>query len=81
MAPRAAEASRLTARELHKLGVADEVVPEPTGGAHLDMVTTMATLKEALIRNLDALIGVERSELVNARYLRFRSFGTFVEGE
>src|SRR2546421_1615701 len=43
MAPRAAEASRLTAHELHKLGVADEVVPEPTGGAHLDMVTTMAT--------------------------------------
>ncbi|MFL5654412.1 MAG: acetyl-CoA carboxylase carboxyltransferase subunit alpha [Ktedonobacteraceae bacterium] len=81
MAPRAAEASRLTAHELHKLGVADEVVPEPTGGAHLDMVTTMATLKKALIRNLDALIGMERSELVNARYLRFRSFGTFVEGE
>lgn len=80
LAPRAAEASRLTASELHKLGVADEVVPEPVGGAHLDAVTTAATLKEALIRNLDELVGMERSELVNARYARFRSFGTFSEG-
>lgn len=77
LAPRAAEASRLTAGELLKLGVADEVVPEPVGGAHLDEAATTATLKDALIRNLDVLLEMKPSDLLEARYKRFRSFGAF----
>jgi acetyl-CoA carboxylase carboxyl transferase subunit alpha len=79
-APRAAEASRLTAWELLKLGVADELVPEPAGGAHTDVAGTAAALKEALKRNLDALVGVSGVELVERRYARFRAFGSFSNG-
>ena len=79
-APRAAEASCLTAWELLKLGVADELVPEPPGGAHTDVAGTVAALKEALKRNLDALVGVSGVELVERRYARFRAFGSFSNG-
>jgi acetyl-CoA carboxylase carboxyl transferase subunit beta len=77
-APRAAEASRLTAHELLKLGVADDVIPEPPGGAHTDPETTAAALKAALVRHLDSLVGLSGEELVERRYARFRAFGTFM---
>src|SRR4029077_1459579 len=76
-APRAAEASRLTAGELLKLGVADELVREPAGGAHTDVAATAAALKDALRRHLDALVGVSGAELIERRYARFRAFGCF----
>jgi acetyl-CoA carboxylase carboxyl transferase alpha subunit/acetyl-CoA carboxylase carboxyl transferase beta subunit len=79
-APRAAEASRLTARELRKLGVADELVPEPPGGAQADPAATAAALKEALVRNLAALASRPARDLVEARYARFRAFGEFTSG-
>jgi acetyl-CoA carboxylase carboxyl transferase alpha subunit len=78
-APRAADASRLTATELRKLGVADELVPEPAGGAQADLAATAAALKDALVRNLDALSGKPVRDLVDARYARFRAFGVFTE--
>jgi acetyl-CoA carboxylase carboxyl transferase subunit beta len=79
-APRAAEASRLTAGELRRLGVADELVPEPAGGAQADPAATAAALKEALVRHLDALCARPVRELVEARYARFRAFGEFTNG-
>jgi acyl-CoA carboxylase subunit beta len=79
-APRAAEMSRLTAGELLKLGIADELVPEPPGGAHTDFSATAAALKEALTRNLDALARFSGSELIDRRYARFRAFGSFSNG-
>jgi len=79
-APRAAEASRLTARELLKLGVADAIILEPAGGAHTDPETTAASLKEALVAHLDALQGATGAELLASRYARFRAFGDFSEG-
>lgn len=80
-APRAAEASRLTARELVRLGVADALVPEPTGGAQTDPEATAAALKAALIAHLAALDGLAAPELIAARYARFRAFGDFTEGQ
>jgi acetyl-CoA carboxylase carboxyl transferase subunit beta len=80
-APRAAEASRLTARELVRLGVADALVPEPTGGAQIDPEATAAALKAALVAQLAALEGLSAPELVAARYARFRAFGDFTEGQ
>ena len=79
-APRAADASRLTATELRKLGVADELVPEPAGGAQADAAATAAALKDALVRNLDALAAKPVGELLEARYARFRAFGEFTDG-
>ena len=76
-APRAAEMSRLTAHELLRLGVADDVIPEPQGGAHTDPEGTAAALKGALVRHLDSLVGLSGAELVERRYARFRAFGSF----
>ena len=77
-APRAAEMSRLTANELVKLRIADEVVPEPEGGAHTDIGATSLAVREAVARNLDELCGTPGPELIARRYDRFRAFGEFV---
>jgi acetyl-CoA carboxylase carboxyl transferase subunit alpha len=78
-APHAAEMSRLTAYELYRLGVADEIVPEPLDGAHADVAGTAKELKAALIRNLDALVRLDGRDLIQERYRRFRAFGEFIE--
>jgi acetyl-CoA carboxylase carboxyl transferase subunit alpha len=79
-APRAAEGLRLTARELLKLRVADELVPEPTEGAHTDSAKTAGALKGALIRNLGMLTGQSVADLIAHRYARFRGFGCSSNG-
>jgi acetyl-CoA carboxylase carboxyl transferase subunit alpha len=76
---KAAEALRLTAPDLEELGVIDEVLPEPVGGAHRDPAAAAATLKAALIANLDRLSRVPRSEFVQRRSDRFRKLGVFSE--
>ncbi len=75
-APTAAEALRIDAPSLLTLKVMDAVVPEPVEGAHTDPATTAANLKEALVRSLNDLLGQPRQALVEARYQRFRAFGT-----
>ncbi len=62
-----------------KLGVADEVVPEPPGGAHTDAEQTAQALKDALLRNLDELSGLSDRELVDRRYERLQSYGRFTD--
>lgn len=74
-APDAAEAMKLTADDLKGLGVVDEVVPEPPGGAHRDHGAAAKHLKEALVRNLNELQRESMGELLKKRYAKFRSFG------
>jgi acetyl-CoA carboxylase carboxyl transferase subunit alpha len=76
---KAAEALKITAKDLLELRLADEVIPEPLGGAHNDLATTAATLKEVLIRNLDALEKLSAEERLKQRYEKFRSHGHYVE--
>ena len=76
---KAAEALRLAAPDLEQLGIVDGVLPEPVGGAHRDPAAAMATLKRALIENLDELSGVSGPELVSRRAKRFRELGVFRE--
>ena len=76
---KAAEALRLAAPDLEQLGIVDGVLPEPVGGAHRDPAAAMATLKRALIENLDELCGVSGPELVSRRAKRFRELGVFRE--
>jgi len=76
----AAEALKLTATDLERLGVIDEVLPEPVGGAHRDAEAAATTLRAALIRHLDALSGVSRAERVERRLRRFRGMGVFTDG-
>ncbi|MCF6179229.1 MAG: acetyl-CoA carboxylase carboxyl transferase subunit alpha, partial [Geopsychrobacter sp.] len=72
--PQAAEALKLTARDVDALGcVIDDVVPEPLGGAHSDHKTTANTLKGYLKRHLDELSSLSAEELIEQRYQRFRA--------
>src|SRR5262249_46389639 len=71
----AAEALRLTAKDLHALGVIDEIVPEPLGGAHRHALEAMESLRAALARNLQELSKVPRDRLREARYEKFRRIG------
>jgi acetyl-CoA carboxylase carboxyl transferase subunit alpha len=78
--PLAAEALRLTAKDLMKLGVIDDIIPEPLGGAHRDQREMGNTLKGYLLRYLRELRHVPAEELLAARYQKFRRMGVFFEG-
>src|SRR5574337_28176 len=75
----AAEAMGITAERLKNLGLIDAVLKEPLGGAHRNVDATAATVKKALVDNLSRLEHVSMDELLEARYKRFTSFGTFKE--
>jgi acetyl-CoA carboxylase carboxyl transferase subunit alpha len=76
----AAEAMGLTADRLRSLGLVDEVIAEPLGGAHRDPTTTAASVKEALLRHLRELQAKPRETLLAERSRRLAGFGAFTEG-
>jgi acetyl-CoA carboxylase carboxyl transferase subunit alpha len=78
-APDAAEALGITSGRLKELGLVDELVPEPLGGAHRDPEAMAATLKEVLKVQLEALSAQDVDALVEARYQRLMGFGRFTE--
>jgi acetyl-CoA carboxylase carboxyl transferase subunit alpha len=78
-ATEAAQALKLSAADLLGLGIIDEVVPEPMGGAHQDHVASANNLKAHLIKHLGELEGVATDELLETRYRKFREFGEFRE--
>ena len=78
-APEAAEALKLTAQDLMGLGVVDEVVPEPEGGAHRDPDLAAANLGTALRQNLEMLSALSLDDLLNRRYEKFRKLGKYSE--
>ena len=77
--PRAAGALRLTAADLLRVGVIDEVIPEPVGGAHRNPRDATAALKAHLVRNLRDLSAKPTPQLLTERYEKFRRMGS-VEG-
>ncbi|MBW4418553.1 MAG: acetyl-CoA carboxylase carboxyltransferase subunit alpha [Myxacorys californica WJT36-NPBG1] len=78
-APQAAEALKITAQDLMSLGILDEILPEPIGGAHSDPLTTAETLKKAILRHLSELDQLTPEQRCDLRYRKFRNFGVFVE--
>jgi acetyl-CoA carboxylase carboxyl transferase subunit alpha len=76
---RAARALRLTAADLVELEIADEIVPEPPGGAHADPDGAAEALADALDRQLAALVPLEPDELVRGRTAKYRRIGRMVE--
>src|SRR5438874_9258194 len=70
--PLAAEALRLTAKDLHRLGVIDDIIPEPLGGAHRDHREMGNTLKTHLLRYLRETRLLSLDDLMEARYQKFR---------
>jgi acetyl-CoA carboxylase carboxyl transferase subunit alpha len=71
----AADALKITAPDLKALGVIDEIIPEPPGGAHLDYDAAAEMLDKQLRSNLDSLMGKSGPELRDQRYRRFRNRG------
>jgi acetyl-CoA carboxylase carboxyl transferase subunit alpha len=80
-AAEAAEALKLTAQDLIALGVVDEIVPEPDGGAHRDPDLAAANLGTALRQNLELIAAKPVKELLEQRYKKFRRLGKFTERE
>ena len=78
-AAKAAEALKITARHLLELGLVDEVVPEPLGGAHRDPGATGAALKACLVRQLEELEKLSVDERLKQRQGRFRNHGHVLE--
>ena len=75
----AARAMRLTARDLDELGVIDEIVPEPEGGAHADPASAARLVGEVLTRELREVAAIPAEERLAERYRKFRSMGRFTE--
>jgi acetyl-CoA carboxylase carboxyl transferase subunit alpha len=80
-APEAATLLRLTPKELQALGIVDDIIPEPLGGAHRDPAEMARTLKASLVRYLDELIGRPVDQLLEKRYEKHRRIGYFLETE
>ena len=78
-AGKAAEALKITAKDLLEQGLVDEIISEPLGGAHNDYDLTAATLKSQLISNLEQLEKISATERLRRRYSKFRAYGHFVE--
>lgn len=77
-APEAAEVLKLTAQDLLKFGIIDEVIPEPIGGVHRDPEKMCSILKDAIQKHLKELLALSKSELLKSRYKKFRNIGRFV---
>lgn len=77
-APAAAEGLKLTAQDLLKMGLIDEIVPEPLGGAHRAPEDMAANLKGVILKDLRELQTIDKEELLRSRYKKFRHMGAFV---
>lgn len=75
----AAEALKITARDLSELGIIDEIISEPEGGAHLDVDASAAFLDRVLDRSLRELLPLTPAELLESRYVKFRRMGLFFD--
>ncbi len=74
-APDAAKAMGLTSARLHELGLVDQIIDEPLGGAHRDHALMAANLKKHLLETLDRYVELEVDELLDRRYTRLMSYG------
>lgn len=78
-APQAAEALKLTARDLYKLGIVDDVVPEPPGAAHTCPKEAAGILREKVLGYLEELLSLPIETLLERRYDKYRRIGQFLE--
>lgn len=78
-AAKASEALKITAKDLLELGLLDEIVPEPLGGAHNDAPATAETLKRSLLTHLAQLKQLPAAERLRLRYAKYRAYGPVME--
>lgn len=80
MAPEAAKALALTSNNLLNLGIIDDIIPEPLGGAHRQVKDMAEKIKEYLSKGLSELKRLSQEELIKRRYDKYRCIGKFLEG-
>jgi len=78
-APEAAEAMKMTAKDLERLGIIDGIIPEPLGGAHRDVAKAAESLQKAVIEHLSKLDNLTTENLLNRRYDKYRRMGEWGE--
>lgn len=78
-AAKAAEALKITAKDLLELKLVDQIVPEPLGGAHTNPAKTAEILKQHLMANLEGLLAMPAAERLKKRYEKYRAYGHFLE--
>lgn len=76
----AANALKLTSKELYKLGIVDDVIPEPIGAAHNNPEEMAKILKETIVRYIEELQAIPLNRLIEERYKKYRKFGCFLGG-
>ncbi|MDD5594418.1 MAG: acetyl-CoA carboxylase carboxyltransferase subunit alpha [Candidatus Margulisbacteria bacterium] len=77
----AAIAMKITAKDLLELGVIDEIIKEPIGGAHNDPQFAAKNIKVAILKNLEPLLPLSHRELIADRYNKYRKMGIYNEGD
>jgi len=80
-APKAAEKLRITAQELEKFKITDEVIPEPLGGAHMDPFEASKQIKNAVMKHMHELLQLSPDEVQRDRIAKFRSIGLWQDSE
>jgi len=75
----AAESMKVTARDVQDLGIADEIIQEPDGGAHRNPDETAKVLKESILRNIDELSAIPIDELIRLRIEKYSKMGSWDE--
>ncbi|HDD5458697.1 TPA: acetyl-CoA carboxylase carboxyltransferase subunit alpha [Staphylococcus aureus] len=75
----AAETMKITAHDIKKLGIIDDVISEPLGGAHKDIEQQALAIKSAFVEQLDSLESLSRDEIANDRFEKFRNIGSYIE--
>lgn len=78
-AKEAAEVMKITAQDLAKFDIIDEVIEEPEGGAHKDVSSMAASMKEKLVQAIEALAFEDKEKLIENRYNKYRSMGKVIE--
>ncbi|MCK1991827.1 acetyl-CoA carboxylase carboxyl transferase subunit alpha [Peribacillus muralis] len=76
-AKRAAETMKITAPDLNRLGVIDEIIPEVKGGAHRNANAQAEAIKEILKRSFNELLPLNGEDLINQRYMKFKKIGEY----
>ncbi|HDH0795473.1 TPA: acetyl-CoA carboxylase carboxyltransferase subunit alpha [Staphylococcus aureus] len=75
----AAETMKITAHDIKQLGIIDDVISEPPGGAHKDIEQQALAIKSAFVEQLDSLESLSRDEIANDRFEKFRNIGSYIE--
>ena len=81
MSEKAAESMKVTSIDLYEMGIADEIIKEPIGGAHRNMKESAKNVKESIINNISNLNKIEKNVLIEQRKFKYDKIGSWTESE